>query len=114
MDNERRRVPRYAAHLKGTLALAETGSIAVVVEDLSVLGCLVESAPPLQVREEGVLSLEWSGREFQTAATGIWKGPQGQAGLSFHDTDESSQELLRRICGELRMKPLIRRPESIR
>jgi hypothetical protein len=115
MANERRRVPRYTAHLKASLVLAEKASvIAVVVEDLCVLGCLLEYAPSLQVYQECVLTLEWSGREFRTPATVAWNSRQGQAGLSFHDTDAPSQELLRKICGELRMKPLVRMAKDIR
>lgn len=107
MANERRRVPRYTAHLKASLVSGEKSTaIPVVVEDLCVLGCLLEYAPSLQVHQECVLTLDWSGREFRTPATVAWNNRQGQAGLAFHDADAPSQDLLRKICAELRMKPL--------
>ena len=114
-DNERRRVPRYTAHLKASLLLVDKGSvITVVVEDLCVLGCLLEYAPSLLKQQECVLTVEWSGREFRTPATVAWNSRQGQAGLSFHDIDAANQDLLRKICSELRMKPLVRMAEDLR
>lgn len=115
MTNERRRVPRYTARLKASLVSVEKSSvITVVVEDLCVLGCLLEYAPSLQVHQECELTLEWSGREFRTPAAVAWNNRQGKAGLSFHDTDASSQDLLRKICAELRMKPLAPMTEDFR
>jgi hypothetical protein len=115
MGNERRRVPRYTAHLKASIALPEQRSmITVVVEDLCVLGCLLEYAPSLKPPQECELTVEWNGREFRTPATVAWTSHGGQVGLSFHDTDAPNHELLRKICSELRMKPLVRMAEDLR
>ena len=92
----------------------QSSTIAVVVEDLCVLGCLLEYAPSLKVPQECDLTGEWKGREFRTPAAVAWTSRQGQVGLSFHDTDAPSKELLRKICGELRMKPLVRMSEDLR
>jgi hypothetical protein len=97
------------AHLKASLRLpADNTQLAVVVEDLCVLGCSLEYAPSLQIQTECELTVEWKGREFHTPAVVVWNNPQGQAGLSFHHTDPANQEMLRTICSNLRMKPLVR------
>jgi PilZ domain len=103
MFKERRQASRYSAHLKGSLSLpAQNTTLAVVVEDLCVLGCLLEYAASLQVHQECELTVEWKGREFRTPAVVAWYSPQGQAGLSFQNTEPASQQLLREICAELR------------
>ncbi len=108
MIKERRQVPRYSAHLKASLGVpAENTTLAVVVVDLCVLGCLLDYAASLHVHQACELTMEWKGREFRTPAVVAWNSPQGQAGLSFHDTEPASQQLLREICAELRMKPLV-------
>ena len=108
MIKERRQVPRYSAHLKASLGTpAENSTLTVVVVDLCVLGCLLEYGASLHVRQECELTLEWKGREFRSPAVVAWNSPQGQAGLSFRNTEPGSQQLLREICAELRMKPLV-------
>jgi hypothetical protein len=78
MVKNRRRAPRYSAHLKASLRLpAEGTTFGVIVEDLAVLGCLLEYAPWLQARQECELAVEWKGREFRTPAVVVWKNVQG-------------------------------------
>jgi len=114
MVKNRRRAPRYSAHLKARLSLpAEGTTFGVIVEELSVLGCLLEYAPWLQVRQDCELAVEWKGREFRTPAVVIWKNVQGKAGLEFGSNDPASQALLREICAELRLKPLVQLPEDL-
>jgi hypothetical protein len=114
MPSKQRRVARYSAHLKASLTLRAEGTTKqVIVEDLAALGCLLECAPWLEVRQKCELSLDWEGRKFRTPAVVIWKNEQGQAGLEFSSNDPDSQALLREICAELRLKPLVRLPEDI-
>ena len=114
MVTKRRRVARYSAHLKASLRLPADGlTFEVIVEDLAALGCLLEYAPWLQVRQECELVLEWEGREFRSPAVVIWKNEQGQAGLEFGSIDPECQTLLREICAELRVKPLVRLAEDL-
>jgi hypothetical protein len=114
MVTKRRRVARYSAHLKASLSLpAEGTTFEVIVEDLAALGCLLEYAPWLKVRQKCELALGWEGREFRTPAVVIWKNEQGQAGLEFGSNDLDSQALLREICAELRVKPLVRLTEDL-
>jgi hypothetical protein len=114
MATKRRRVARYSAHLKARLSLpAEGSSYEVIVEDLAALGCLLEHAPWLQVRQQCELTVEWEGREFRSPAVVIWKNEQGQTGLEFTSNDPDSQALLREICAGLRLKPLVRLPEDL-
>jgi hypothetical protein len=114
MVMKRRRAARYSAHLKASLSLpAEGTTFGVMVEDLSVAGCLLECAPWLQVRQDCELAIKWEGREFRTPALVIWKNLQSQAGLEFGSNDPASQALLREICAELRLKPLVRLSEDL-
>jgi hypothetical protein len=109
MTEERRRVPRYSAHVKASIRLpGENSTLAVMVEDLCVLGCLLEYGPTLQVHQECDLILPWKGREFQTHAVVAWRGEQGQVGLEFHNTDPANQQLLREMSADFLMKPLVR------
>jgi hypothetical protein len=113
MTEDRRRVPRYSAHVKASVTLpGETTALAVMVEDLCVLGCLLEYGPTLQIHQEGDFSLAWKGREFRTHAVVAWKGEQGQVGLEFHNTDPENQQLLREVCADFLMKPLVRLKEE--
>ena len=114
MTNERRRVPRYMAHLKGSLNLPGKGiALPVMVEDLCVLGCLLEYVPSLKVQQDCELTVDWQGRQFRTAALVAWISQQGQVGLAFHNNDAVNQQLLREICAELRLKPLAPLPEDL-
>ena len=114
MITKQRRVARYSAHLKASLSLPAQGTTSeVIVEDLAALGCLLEYAPWLQVRQQCELAMEWEGREFRSPAVVIWKNEQGQAGLEFGSIDPDNQALLREICAGLRLKPLVRLPEDL-
>ncbi len=91
---------------------AESASLAVMVEDLCVLGCLLEYAPSLQLHQACELTMEWRGRQFRTPAVVAWKNTQSQVGLEFRNDDAASQALLREICADLRLKPLVRLTED--
>lgn len=109
MSEERRRVPRYSAHAKADIHLSgEATATEVMVEDLCVLGCLLEFAPTLEVHQKCEFTIVWKGREFRTLAAVAWRGELGQVGLEFHNTDQANQQLLREICAEFLMKPLVR------
>ncbi len=99
--------------MKGSVKLpGESTSLAVMVEDLCILGCLLEYCPALEKHQECDFYLPWKGREFQTHAVVAWKGEQGQVGMEFHHTDPANQQLLREICADLVTKPLVRLPGS--
>ena len=109
MNDERRRVPRFSAHVQASIKLpGENPAVAVMVEDLCVLGCLLENGPGLEVHQECIFALTWKGREFQTPAVVAWRGEQGQVGLAFRDTDPANQQFVREICADFLMKPLVR------
>jgi len=113
MAEERRRVPRYSVHVKASLKLSTDNSdLPVMVEDLCVLGCLLEYGPTLEVHQECEFSLTWKGREFRTHAVVAWKGAQGQVGLEFHKTPAPEQQFLREVCADFLMKPLVRLSEG--
>jgi hypothetical protein len=107
--NERRRVPRYSAHVEASIKLpGENTALAVMVEDLCILGCMLESSPPLEVRQECEFVMSWKGREFQTPAVVAWRSDHGQMGVEFLNTVPAKLQLLREICSDFIMKPLVR------
>ena len=109
MGEERRRVPRYSAHVKASIKLpGENTPLEVMVEDLSVLGCLLESAPTLEINQDCDFAMTWKGREFQSPAVVARRGEQGQVGLEFRNGAPENQQMLGEICAELLMKPLVR------
>ena len=110
---ERRQAPRYSAHVSASIKVAgQQGTLAVMVEDLCVLGCLLEYAPMLEPDQECEFALTWKGREFRTLAVVVWKGERNEAGLKFHHTDHEQHALLRAMCNEFLEKPLVRLPEG--
>ena len=113
MADERRRVPRYSLHAKASIKMpVENTSLGVLVEDLCVLGCLLEYGPTLEIHQECEFNLTWKGREFRTRAMVAWRGAQGQVGLEFHNTDTMDQQFLREVCADFLMKPLVRLSEA--
>jgi len=109
MATERRRVPRFSAHVKASIKPAgASATVDAMVEDLCVLGCLLEDAATLQIHQECDFAMTWKGREVRTHAVVAWRGEQGQVGLEFNDTDPANQQLLREVCAELLTKPLVR------
>ena len=113
MGIERRRVPRYSVHVNASVKLPkEDAALAVIVEDLCVLGCLLEYGPTLGIHQECEFVMTWKGREFRTPSTVAWKSEQGQVGLEFQNTDAANVQLLRELCADLQTQPLVRLPES--
>jgi len=113
MGIERRRVPRYSAHVKASIRLPErTSDLAVMVEDLCILGALLEYSATLKIHQECEFAMTWKGREFRTPAVVAWRSDQGQAGLEFVNTDPENQQFLREVCADLLMKPLVRLTEE--
>jgi hypothetical protein len=113
MGEERRQVPRYLAELEATLMLRPQGGIVKVkVANLSVTGCCVENAAGLNADQECELAIEWEGQRFRADSEVTWKSTKGEAGLRFLYIDQKSQDLLRSICSNLRLMPLVLRPED--
>ena len=109
MLDERRRAPRFSVHVQASIKLSgETPLLAVMLENLCVLGCLVEYAPDLEPRQKCEFSMAWKGWQFASPALVASKNPQGQVGLEFHGTDPDNEYYLREVCAELLMKPLMR------
>ncbi len=110
---ERRQVPRYQAELKGELIQPPSGpGLSATVVTLSVAGCCLEGASSLKAREECEIAIEWEGQEFRAAAEVTWKSSKGEAGLKFLYIDQVNQELLRKICANLRLQPMASVPEE--
>ncbi|MBZ5564667.1 MAG: PilZ domain-containing protein [Acidobacteriia bacterium] len=110
---ERRQVPRYQAELKGQVSQPAGGpTIDATVVTLSVAGCCLEGAASLQAKQDCEIIIAWEGREFRAEASVTWKSSKGEAGLKFLYIDQVNQELLRKICANLRLQPMAKVPEE--
>jgi len=106
--SERRRFPRYSAHVNASIKLpGENTAHEVMVEDLSILGCMLESCPVLEIRQGCEFAMTWKGREFHTAAVVAWKSEQGAVGLEFLNATQEKLQMVRGICADLTLKPLV-------
>jgi hypothetical protein len=72
---------------------------------LSISGCCLESSNRLKINQDAELTFEWEGTPFRAQATVKWQSSQGEAGLSFLDMDATSEQLLKKICANLRLQP---------
>ena len=72
----------------------------------------MESTGPLKVKEDCEITIEWEGKEFHAEAEVSWKSSKGEVGLRFLYVDQTSQELLRKICANLRLQPPAKVPEE--
>jgi hypothetical protein len=66
----------------------------------------------LNVKQECEIAFEWEGREFRAEAAVTWKSSKGEAGLKFLYVNLAHQELLRKVCANLRLQPLTPLPEE--
>jgi hypothetical protein len=109
MSDERRRAPRFSVHVQANIKLpGDTAAHAVMLENLCVLGCLLEYAPILEPRQKCEFFMSWKGWNFASPALVASKGHRDQVGLEFHDTDADNEYYLREVCAELLMKTLVR------
>ncbi len=110
--SERRTVPRYNADLPAKLAAPSIGNTEVTakVTNLSITGCSLDGAGSLKASEDCHLRIDWQGLEFHAEASVVWKSSKGEVGLRFLYIDQKNQEVLRKICSNLRLQPLPPRP----
>jgi hypothetical protein len=90
----------------------ESTTLAVMVEDFCILGCLLEYVPTLEIHQDCDFSLTWKGRELRTSSRVAWKNEQGQVGLEFQNSDPANIQMLREFCADFQMKPLLRLTEN--
>jgi len=110
---ERRQVPRYVAELHCEVSQPPGATPHhVKLVNLSVLGCSVEGADALQAKQDCEIAFEWGGHQFRAEATVTWKSSRGEAGLKFLSMDPAHQDVLRKLCANLRPLPLGRLPDA--
>ncbi len=82
------------------------------VVTLSVAGCCLEGVASLQPKQDCEVIIAWEGQEFRGEAEVTWKSSTGEAGLKFLYVDQVNQELVRKICANLRLQPMAKVPEE--
>lgn len=111
--SDRGQVPRYIAELPGQVSQPPgTLPLRVTLINLSVSGCSLEGAGALKAKQDCEISFEWEGQQFRAEAAVTWKSSKGEAGLKFLYVDPSHQQLLRKVCANLRLQPLTHQPEE--
>jgi hypothetical protein len=70
------------------------------------MGCSFAGSHHLKTKEDCEITFEWEGNCFRSQASVVWKSSQGETGLKFLDMDVASEQLLRRVCAQLRLQPL--------
>jgi hypothetical protein len=104
---ERRKVPRYVSELHARLSDPATGaSSRVRLITLSVLGGCLEGSelPPTGQKYE--VNTEWEGKPLRLLAEIVWNRKGAQVGLRFAPLDAETENLLRRVCSNLRIQPM--------
>jgi hypothetical protein len=104
---ERRRVPRYVSQLRARLLDRATGAnLPVRLTTLSVLGgCLEGSGLPAPGHQCEV-DTEWEGKPLRMPTEIVWNNKGTQVGLRFASLDAETENLLRRVCSNLRIQPM--------
>jgi hypothetical protein len=109
---ERRRVPRYISELRIQLLDPATGaSRRVSMVTLSVLGCCLEGEGLPPAGRPCEVQVAWQGTPLRLPGEIVWKSEE-QAGVEFRNIEEEVQQLLRRVCANLRLKPLAPLPSE--
>lgn len=112
---ERRRVPRYVSELRAHLldpATGETSRVRLVT--LSVLGGCLEGSELPSAGQKYEVSTEWEGKPLCMSAEVVWNCKGKQVGLRFAPLDTETENLLRRICSNLRIQPMAPLPPEPR
>jgi len=103
---ERRRVPRYNSELPAHLSNPATGvASSGTVVNLSVSGGCLEGRGLPEAGQKYELHTEWQGKRLLLRGDVVWKGKE-QVGVKFSSLDKGTENLLRRICSNLRLQPL--------
>ncbi len=104
---ERRRVPRYVSQLRARLADPATGTASPVrLITLSVLGGCLEGSGLPAAGQKYEVSTEWEGKPLRLLAEIVWNHKGAQVGLKFAALDQDTENLLRRVCSNLRIQPM--------
>jgi hypothetical protein len=104
---ERRRVPRYVSEMRARLLDPATGtSSRVRLITLSVLGGCLEGSDLPSAGQKYEVSTEWEGKPLRISAEIVWNSKGTQVGLRFAALDAETENLLRRVCSNLRIQPM--------
>jgi hypothetical protein len=108
---ERRKVPRYVSELRARLSNPATGAATPVrLITLSVLGGCLEGADLPSAGQQYEVSTEWEGKPLHLQAEIVWNRRGAQVGLRFAALDAETENLLRRVCSNLRIQPMAPAP----
>jgi hypothetical protein len=104
---ERRCVPRYVSELRARLLDPATGATSRVrLITLSVLGGCLEGSELPSAGQKYEVSTEWEGKPLRMSAEIVWNSKGTQVGLRFASLDAETENLLRRVCANLRIQPM--------
>ncbi len=103
--HERRKAPRYALGVQGTVNPPAGGAgTKVTVSVISTLGCSIECADRAPIGKKCELYFDWQDLQLGLQAQVVWKSAGGY-GLKFHSVDEETKQRLNTLCKALMIKP---------
>jgi hypothetical protein len=105
-EPRRRQLPRYMSDLPAHLSNPATGATSSgTLVNLSVSGGCLKGLGLPEAGQKCELRAEWEGEWVLLRGDVVWKGEE-QVGVKFSFLDEGTDNLLRRICSNLRLEPL--------
>lgn len=97
MGQERRRVPRYPFIATAEVITEPSGTkIAARVSELSLYGCYLELAEPLEQGAKARIKIYAEGRFFEAQANIAYSQPKKGMGVSFQNVYPHYQNVLKR------------------
>jgi hypothetical protein len=99
-----RKVPRHEFSITANLHPARGEFTAVMVRDISLMGCQVENAKVPKVGKLCELYFEWQGTMVGVEAQVVWGDARGRAGLKYQRVDEHAQRCLQELCASLQVQ----------
>lgn len=109
--SNRREVPRYVCELNAEVVQSESGSrLNTTLTVLSVKGCCLDGANPLDRGQKCELSAEWCGKDLRAEAEVVWKNTRGQVGCRFLSVSDDAMKVIKEILTGLPIQPVSLRP----
>ena len=102
---KRRELPRYVSELPAHFPDPATGATSSgTLVNLSIAGGRFEGLGLPEAGQEFEFDAEWKNKRVLLRGDVVWKRNQ-RVGVKFSTLDEGTENLLRRICSDLRLEP---------
>ncbi len=105
-EKSRRQLPRYVSALPAHIPNPATGATSSgTLITLSIAGGCIKGLELPEAGQKCELYTDWENKRVLLRGNVVWKRKEC-VGVKFSPLDEETQNLLRRICSDLRLEPL--------